>query len=338
MSKNGTLAKTYAWFASRMTVQHFTLLAFIIVICGVMNFFFPLFLTPLNIETTLMNFFPEIIVAIGMTLVIITGGIDISVASVYAFSEIIVSKLLVEAGWGIVSASAAAVLLCCCIGFVNGYLSDLLDVHPMIVTMGTLLTLRGLNLAITDGKAVSGLSPAFESLGQGHVFGLPIPLIIAAALAVVIGYLLNNHRFFRQLYFIGGSPKGARVSGVNVRRVKVSVYILCAGLAGLAGVLGASKYGAAHWGHGNLMEMKAIAAVAVGGANLNGGSGTVGATMLGVVFLAIVNNAFVMSGANTFWYDVVNGGMLVLAVAFSLFITYRNEKAMIEQKVLAKAR
>ncbi|MDR3210771.1 MAG: ABC transporter permease [Planctomycetota bacterium] len=332
------LARCRHFLTDGIGAQHLTLIILIVLISTLMQFFFPLFLDPLNVETLLMNFFPEIIVSIGMTMVIITGGIDISVASVYAFAEIIVAKAMVEAGWDIVPATLFTLFLCCLIGLMNGYLADILSVHPMIVTMGTLLTLRGVNLAITDGRAVSGYSDAFAFLGQGHLWFFPIPILVAIVLAIIFGYLLNNHRYFRQIYFIGGNEKAARVSGVNVRWVKVSVYVICSFLAGLAGVLGASKYGAAHWGHGNMMEMKAIAAVAVGGANLNGGSGSIGATMLGVCFLAIVNNAFYIARVETFWYDVVNGGMLVLAVAFSLYVNHRNEIKLINQKIRASNR
>jgi ribose transport system permease protein len=119
---------------------------------------------------------------------------------------------------------------------------------------------------------------------------------------------------------------------VSVNRVKVTIYMLSATLAGCAGVMAAAKYGAAHWAHGNLSELKAIAAVAIGGANINGGSGTIGGTVLGVIFLAVVHNAFVTSAVNPFWYDVVSGLMLLVAVSLSRFIALRNARAMLGLK------
>jgi ribose/xylose/arabinose/galactoside ABC-type transport system permease subunit len=289
-------------------------------------------LTSANLEVLAMNMVFEGIMALGMTFVIITGGIDISVASVFAFSEILVAKLMVQAGFTIVPAILLTILAAASIGALNGVLTVLFRVHPLIITMGTLLTLRGVNLAITDGHSVSGFSDAFLFLGQGKVLGVNVPIVFFAMAAVILGILLAHHRFFRQLYFIGGGEKAARLSGVNVNRVKIIVYMLSGFLAGCAGIMAAAKYGAAHWAHGNLAELKAIAAVAIGGANINGGSGTIGGTVLGVIFLAVVHNAFVTSAVNTFWYDVVSGMMLLIAVLLSRFIALRNARALLGLK------
>lgn len=286
-------------------------------------------LTGANIEVLLMNMVFEGIMALGMTFVIISGGIDLSVASVFAFAEIIVAKLMVEAGLPIVPAILITLLACAAIGALNGFLTVAFRVHPLIITMGTLLTLRGVNLAITDGSSISGFAPAFLFLGQGTILGVNVPIIFFAVSAVVLGLLLAHHRFFRQLYFIGGNERAARLSGVDVDRVKIVIYALCSTLAGAAGIMAAAKYGAAHWGHGNLSELKAIAAVAIGGANINGGSGTILGTVFGVVFLAVIHNAFVTSAVNPFWYDVVNGLMLLIAVFLSRFISRRNQQAML---------
>jgi ribose transport system permease protein len=289
-------------------------------------------LTRANVEVLAMNMVFEGIMALGMTFVIIMGGIDLSVASVFAFSEILVAKLMVQGGFAIAPAIFVTIIAAAAIGALNGVLIVLFRVHPLIITMGTLLTLRGVNLAITDGHSVSGFSDAFLFLGQGKVMGINTPIIFFGIAAVVLGVLLGHQRFFRQLYFIGGGERAARLSGVNVSRVKIIIYMLSAFLAGCAGVMAAAKYGAAHWTHGNLAELKAIAAVAIGGANINGGSGTIGGTVLGVIFLAVVHNAFVTSAVNTFWYDVVSGMMLLIAVLLSRFIALRNARALLGLK------
>ena len=303
-----------------MLVQYLGLAGMIVLISLVMQSSVGGFLKAANLEVLAMNMVFEGIMAIGMTFVIISGGIDLSVSSVFPFAEILVGKLMVEAGVPLLPAIAVTLLACVGIGILNGSLINLFRVHPMIITMGMLLTLRGVNLAITNGHAVSGFPDAFLWLGQGTILGINVPIVFFAAVATVLGFLLNNHRFFRQLYFIGGNERAARLSGVNVPRTKVVFYALSALLAGSAGVMGAAKYGAAHWGHANMAELKAIAAVAIGGANINGGSGTMIGTVLGVVFLAFVHNAFVTSEVNPFWYDVVNGGMLLTAVILSRFI------------------
>ncbi|QDG76193.1 ABC transporter permease [Labrenzia sp. PHM005] len=289
-------------------------------------------LTGANLRVLAMNMVFEGIMAIGMTFVIIMGGIDLSVASVFAFAEILVAKLMVEAGLPVFLAVSLTVLASMLIGAINGTLIVLLRVHPLIITLGMLLTLRGVNLAITDGKSISGFSDSFLYLGQGQILGIDVPIWFFAIAALVLGLLLAHHRYFRQLYFIGGSERSARFSGVNTDRVKISIYVLCSTLAGCAGIMAAARYGAAHWGHGNLAELKAIAAVAVGGADIMGGSGTMFGTVLGVIFLAVVHNVFVTSAINPFWYDVVNGAMLLLAVLLSRMIALKNRRDLLSAR------
>jgi ribose/xylose/arabinose/galactoside ABC-type transport system permease subunit len=315
--------------ANVILVQYVGLVAVTLAIALGVQVTFGNVLTAANLEVLMMNMVFEGIMALGMTFVIIGGGIDLSVASVFAFAEIIVAKLMVEAGLPVLPAVLLTLVACAAVGALNGLLIVAFRVHPLIITMGTLLTIRGVNLAITDGKAVAGFPQAFLYLGQGKIFGINLPILFFAVAAMVLGYLLKHHRFFRQLYFIGGGERAARLSGVDVGRVKIVVYTMSATLAGCAGVMAAAKYGAAHWGHGNLAELKAIAAVAIGGANINGGSGTIGGTVLGVIFLAVVHNAFVTSAVNPFWYDVVSGLMLLIAVFLSRFIALRNRRAML---------
>ncbi len=215
----------------------------------------------------------------------------------------------------------------------NGVLIVLFRVHPLVITMGTLLTLRGVNLAITDGHSVSGFSDAFLFLGQGKILRdqCPHPFLrprrahprrFARPSEVLSPALFHWRRRARCAFVRASTSTGS----------KLSIYMLSASLAGCAGIMAAAKYGAAHWAHGNLAELKAIAAVAIGGANINGGSGTIGGTVLGVIFLAVVHNAFVTSAVNTFWYDVVSGSMLLIAVLLSRFISLRNTRALLGLK------
>lgn len=282
-----------------------------------------------NLEVLAMNMVFEGIMALGMTFVIVSGGIDLSVASVFAFAEILLAKLVVEAGIPLGAAIPITLLASAAIGATNGILIVLFRVHPIIITMGTLLTLRGVNLALTQGRSISGFPPEYLFLGVGKILGLNVPIWLFAMLAIVLAVLLARHRFFRQLYVIGGGERPAYLSGINVKRVKIVVYSLSATLAGVAGIMAGARYGAAHWGHGNLAELKAIAAVAVGGANINGGSGSIGGTVLGVIFLAVVHNAFVTAAVNPFWYDVVSGLMLLVAVLLSRFVQHRNLTAQL---------
>ncbi|GHS96825.1 ribose ABC transporter permease [Synergistales bacterium] len=316
----------------RVSSQNLAVIALIAVLVLVMHTMFPLFLSPLNVESIAMAFIFEGIIALGMTFVIITGGIDLSVCSMLPFAEIICAKLMTQAGMPVWAAVVLTLLLGALVGAANGVMIKLLNIHPMIITMATMLILRGTNLAITNGKAIAGFSDGFLTLGQGKLFGINIPVIYFVVVAVILSLLLNNHKYFRQIYFIGNNEKAATLSGIDVVKVKIFFYMLCSVIAASAGILAASKYGAAHWVHGNGSEVKAISAVAIGGASLAGGSGRIGSTVIGIIFLAVINNAFVMSGMNTFWFDVVNGTMLIAAIMISYYATYRNEKRLLKVK------
>jgi ribose transport system permease protein len=299
----------------------------IITISLVMQANFPRFLHPLNLEIMAVNFLPEAIIALGMTIVIITGGIDLSVAGIYPFSAIIVGKLLVA---GVPIPLAIVLTLCAAagVGWINAFMTNTFKVHPFIATLATLLTLRGVNIVITEGATVSGFPDAFKAIGRarlvvGNVVDIPVLLLIFAALAVVIGYALRNHQFFQQAYFIGGNKRSARMSGIKVERYLYFVFMLNATLAGVAGILAASQFGAASNSYGQNLELRVITAVVIGGASLSGGIGSILATTLGVTFLAIIYNAFAMTGISTYWQDVVIGVMLLTAVFLSEFLKRR---------------
>ena len=309
------------------TVQTIGLTLIIIVISILMQSNFPRFLHPLNIRVMAVNFFPEAIIALGMTLVIITGGIDLSVAGIYPFAAIIVGKLLV-ASVPIPIAVVLILLISAGVGAINAFMTNTFKVHPFIATLATLLTLRGVNLVLTEGSTVSGFPQAFKAFGQarlqiGTLVDMPVVLIIVAVLAFVIGYALKNHWFFQQAYFIGGNKRSARMSGIKVERYLYFVYMLSATLAGLAEILASAQSGAASNSYGQNMELRVITAVVIGGASLSGGVGAILPSILGVTFLAVIYNAFSMTGISTYWQDVVIGVMLLAAVFWSEFLKRR---------------
>ena len=324
---SGRSASRLKAFFSVETLQLLGLIAVILAISFGMQANFPRFLNPLNLEIMTVNFVPEAIIALGMTIVIITGGIDLSVAGVYPFAAIVVSKLLV-AGVPIPLAIVLTIIIAAGVGAINAFMTNTFKVHPFIATLATLLTLRGVNLVITDGATVSGLPAAFKAIGKarliiGDAVNIPLPLLVAAVLAIIVGYLLANNRFFQQAYFIGGNKRSARMSGIKVERYLYFVFMFSAALAGVAGILAAAQLGAASNSYGQNMELRVITAVVIGGASLSGGVGTILGTTLGVLFLAIVYNAFAMTGISTYWQDVVIGVMLLIAVFLSEFLKRR---------------
>lgn len=283
---------------------------------------FPRYLSKANIVVMLVNFVTEGIMALGMTIVMIAGGIDISVAAVLQFTAIVVGMLM-NAGLPVPAAIVLALCAAALIGLMNATLTNLFKVHPFIVTLATLLTFRGVDLVITKGATVTGFPDAFKFIGQGRILGIRVSLILFAVLALVIGYALKNHRYLQQAYFIGGHRRSARMSGIKVERFLVFAFVLNALLAGIAGVVVCSQYGAASVSYGQNAELRVIASVAIGGASFTGGTGTIFGTTLGVLFLAMVYNAFNMTGVNTYWQDVAIGAMLMVAVFLGEYLKRR---------------
>lgn len=298
----------------KMDRQMGVIIFLIIVISVVMAFNNPYFLTVGNFEVMASCFLFEAIMALGMTFVIVSGGIDLSVGGVFPLSAILMAMLL-RSGVNYYLAMLIVLVVGATIGFINNELRRVLNIHPMIVTMAMLLTLRGLNLAITDGRVISGLPSGFIEMANTTVMGLSLPMVTYLVLAVVCLVLSKGQRFFLHVYFVGGNPTAAELSGVRVERIYRMVYMLSGLLAGVAGVLATMVYNSASANFGQGIELRVITAVAIGGASLTrGGIGSIEGTILGSLFLAMIYNTFVMSGVSAYYQDVFTGLMLVIAV------------------------
>lgn len=332
MMKSSSTPSVLGRFAQ---IGNIGLIASVIMLAVAMSIAYPTFLTAVNVEVIGMGFIQEAIMALGMTLVIISGGIDLSVAAVLPFTAIIVG-LLLRAQVGVAPAIVITLLAAAVIGFLNALMVNRLKVHPMIATLATATMIRGISLVITEGQTVAGFPENFYFLAQGRVLGMPLPIMMFFFLAIVFWYLLKNHTYFQQIFFIGGNPRAARLSGINVERTLVFVYVTSAVLAGLAGIITASQYISANTGFGLNSELRVITAVVIGGASLSGGKGSIGGTIWGVLFLAIINNAFVQSGAPTYWQDIVNGGMLLVAVCLDQVLKIRRRHGAKPQVILGR--
>ena len=289
------------------------LAATVVVFLTAMAVVYPHFTDPANVEILAMNFILEAFMALGMTAVIVSGGIDLSVGAVLPFAAII-TGLLLRSGAPVPLSIAVALVASAAVGVLNATIRNVFRVHAFIATLATMLSIKGVNLVITHGAPIAGFPGSFAFLGHGRILGLPVALVLFAALAIAMGYVLSNHRYGQQVYLIGGNVQAARLSGVKVERVLVVTYMLCSTLAGLAGIIAASQYVSASTGFGQNSELRVITSVAIGGASLNGGTGSIGGSVLGVLFLAIVYNAFAMTGVSTYWQDVVSGVMVLAAV------------------------
>ncbi|MFD5504392.1 ABC transporter permease [Streptomyces sp. NPDC127061] len=273
------------------------------------------FMTADNLRTQLVQVAPVVIVALGMTLVIITGGIDLSVGSVFALGGVLAAW---ASQWGVLPALLVPLLVCGAIGLLNGFLIARAAMAPFIVTLATLLAARGLLLAVTDEGATTYLVPkgsAFAGLGQGSVWGFGHPVLIAPALFGAGGLLLQRTSFGQTLFAVGGSSDAATLMGLPVARTKLLVYALSGLLAGLAGALNAARLSSGVTIVGVGMELDAISAVVIGGTLLAGGAGSISGTLWGVLLLAVIQNLINQIGSlNSSYQSVVSGGFLIVVV------------------------
>ena len=267
------------------------------------------FLTANNLSNVLrQNAFPAIIAA-GMTFVILTGGIDLSVGSVVALSGVLCADAIVH-GWGIPAGILLGIAVGVLIGLVNGTVVTRIGVPPFIVTLATMRVVRGAAFKYTDARTISGLPPEFGSISQG--------LVMTAVMAVVFGaawLLLMRTPFGRHVYATGGNREAAWLSGVRVLRVLTSVYVISGFAAGVAGVLVASRLSSGYPRAGELYELDAIAAVVVGGTSLYGGRGSIWGTLAGTFFIGILNNGLNLYNVSAYDQMIVKGAVFLAAAS-----------------------
>ncbi|WP_343210616.1 ABC transporter permease [Anaerolentibacter hominis] len=311
MKKVRTAAKQ---MVQKIDIQVASVVIMIILISSVMSYVYDGFLSAYNIKAMLMSYVPEGIIALGLTLVIISGGIDLSVAGVMPFTAIIYC-LMIKNGINIWLGMLFVLIIAAGIGACNNYLRNLLNVHPFIVTMAMQLILKGFNLVVTGSGSISGLPEEFMQIAEIRILGIKLPLVVLLILAIIWTVLLAKNRFFRKVYFVGGNAKAADLCGINVNRTMYFVFMQSAVLAAIAGLMAVLNFQAANYSYGLNLDTRAITCVVVGGTSMTrGGVGSVGGTIIGLIFIALVYNAFLLSGINTYFQDVVTGVFLVGAV------------------------
>ncbi|MBN4001288.1 ribose ABC transporter permease [Nostoc sp. LPT] len=289
------------------------ILPILIIICILFTFLSPSFLTGANIVNILRQASINIVLATGMTFVILTGGIDLSVGSILAVSAVVtvLVSLLPAIGWAAIPAGLLAGLL---LGLINGALITFLDVPPFIVTLGSLTALRGVAFLVANGTTVINREINFAWIGNSYVGPLPWLVIIALLSVAVSWFVLRQTVLGVQIYAVGGNERAARLTGIKVDRVLLFVYGVSGLLAGLAGIMSASRLYSASGIVGTGYELDAIAAVILGGTSFTGGIGTIGGTLLGALIIAILNNGLTLLNLSYFWQLVVKGLVIILAV------------------------
>ncbi|MEI0737329.1 ribose ABC transporter permease RbsC [Paenibacillus sp. JTLBN-2024] len=287
-------------------------LIILIIIVSVLN---PSFLEPLNILNLLRQVSINALIAFGMTFVILTGGIDLSVGSILALSSAFVANMLV-AGFDPVLAIIIGCLLGGVMGMINGIMITKGKMAPFIATLATMTIFRGLTLVYTDGNPITGLgdSMTFQLFGRGYQFGIPVPAITMIITFAILWIVLHKTAFGRKTYAIGGNEKAAIVSGIKVSRVKIMIYSLAGLLSALAGAILTSRLNSAQPTAGTSYELDAIAAVVLGGTSLSGGRGRIVGTLIGALIIGTLNNGLNLLGVSSFYQMVVKGIVIVIAV------------------------
>jgi ribose transport system permease protein len=286
------------------------------------------FLTATNLDNLGRQVAIYAIIAIGELLVILTAGIDLSVGSVVGLSGVIAAKAVFEtAGSGSVLLSVLlALLVGAAVGAVNGVLVAFVKMPPFIVTLGTLGMARGLTLLYTGGRTIQPLPDPFNEIAGGSLFGVANLIWLTVAIAVVIGFGLGRTVWGRYVYAVGSNPESARLTGVPVKAVLISVYALSGTLAGLGGMLLASRLGNGVPTAGTGYELQAIAACVIGGASLFGARGTALGALVGALIVGLLNNGGTLLGIDPFWLQVAIGALILVAVGVDQLQSWRHAR------------
>ncbi|MFO7321877.1 MAG: ABC transporter permease [Chloroflexota bacterium] len=298
-----------------LRLREFMLIVMIVLIGLVLQLATGRFLTTANLNAITLGFATSAIIVVGMTAALVAGGFDLSVGSVMAMGGVTTAVAL-RADVPVLLAMGAGVGAGILAGLVNGLLITKVGINPFITTLGMLSIARGISLAITEGSPLANLPSEFFVFGQGQTLNIPNLVLIALIIVLIGDVLMRRSAPFRQIYYVGGNEDAARLSGINVDRVKIGVFTLSAMLAALAGVLAVSRFTVADPGQGVGEELRVIAACIIGGCSLKGGRGTVIGGLLGLIFVGFINNGLVLLRVPVYYQQLAMGIVLLLAVGF----------------------
>lgn len=291
------------------------LVAFLLVWFLFMGIMKPSFLTLNNIVTVLTRISEVAIIAVGMTVVIIAGGFDLSVGTVMAIVPVVIGICYgngMPFGLAVVLGILSAVL----IGMINGLLIAKARFQPIIGTLATMTALRSIIYVLTEGKPVSTFPKGYDQLAHGSVLGIPIPILILIAVIVLFHWIMKSTKYGRFIYSTGGNPKATNIAGISVDRITILVYVVSAVLSALAGIIFSSRLISASPDAGTNTAFDVVTAVLMGGTSINGGQGNILGTMLGILILNFIINGFNLLGVNAYWQMIFMGIVLLLAIGY----------------------
>ncbi|HET7897701.1 MAG TPA: hypothetical protein VFL47_08525, partial [Flavisolibacter sp.] len=306
------------------SLAKFQSLVALVLLCLVLGLLSDKFFTVTNTWNVMRQISVNICISVGMTLVVLTAGIDLSVGSVLALSGAITAGLLKSGievpsgnlfiGFTILGGIVAGVLCGAVLGLFNGWTITKFKVPPFVATLAMLTIARGLTMLWTGGYPISGLGEGFATIGTGWLLGIPVPVWISAVVVLAAVVLTRKTRLGRYVYAIGGNESAAKLSGINIGKIKLAMYTIAGALAAIGGVIVTSRLDSAQPNAGITYELDAIAAVVIGGTSLSGGRGTIMGTVLGAVIIGVLNNGLVLLNVSPFWQQVVKGLVILLAV------------------------
>ncbi len=293
------------------------------------TFISPNFMTVKNLTLMLRQVSFATISAVGIMFVMISGAIDLSIGSQIVFTNIVTAILMVRYHVH----PALAILVCLTmgtfLGTMNGVLSVKLQIHPLIITLGTATIYKGLGYIVANGKNIIGLPESFKVFGQGYVGPVPIPVIIMAVVALIGNFVLTRTYFGRYVFAMGGNPEAARLAGVNINKMRVITFAICGFASGITSVLLLSRVFSGQVFTGQGVEFDCLTAALLGGVSFVGGEGTIFGLITGVLIIGVLNNAMQLAGLPDFYQNVVKGTVLLVAVGFDVYQKRRKAKETI---------
>lgn len=310
---------------STFSLRRFQSLFALAIMVGALAFLSDKFFTPDNGWNILRQISVNLCLSIGMTLVILSGGIDLSVGAILGFAGAIAAGLLknglmlsplgVRLEFTVTGAIVAGVAVGAAAGWFNGFAITRFKLPPFVATLGMLSIARGLTMLWTGGFPITSLGETFGFIGTGAILGMPMPVWIMLALVAVFVVVTRRTRFGRHIYAVGGNERASRLTGLNVPGIKLMVYTLAGALAGVAGLIVTARLDSAQPNAGLGYELDSIAAVVIGGTSLSGGRGSVAGTVLGCLIIGVLNNGLFLLNVSPFWQQVIKGVVILIAVA-----------------------
>ena len=287
-------------------------LVVLVIFVTIMN---PSFMSPTNLLNLLRQVSTNALIAFGMTFVIITGGIDLSVGSTLALSSALMAGMIAS-GLNPVLAMGVGLVLGAFLGACNGVMITKGKMAPFIATLATMTIYRGLTLVYTDGNPITGIGDSFifKYMGRGYLFGIPFPVVVMLLFFGVLYVLLHKMTFGRKTFALGGNEKAAFIAGIKSDRIKIAIYSISGLMAAVAGIIITSRLNSAQPTAGNAYEMDAIASVVLGGTSLSGGRGRLVGTLIGALIIGTLNNGLNLLGVSSFYQQVVKGVVIIIAV------------------------